>query len=238
MPAELRIKTDKNIKYYQSSNLQGIIMKNISEDYAGYVHSLRYNPYSISVEKIDNDVQWCIKTLNEEAYENIIKPLMKDDFKRFVIHNGNIDVKIKEKKIIWKSYNDIKEELPTSNTIRVSMMTPTAFKSEGEYICMPDLRFIYQSLINKYNAVCGVENTDASSLINGLVSATHILKYDIHSEKFPLERNRIAGCVGDIIISIKADKELTGLAKYLLSFGEFSGVGIKCSIGMGAIRIS
>lgn len=238
MPAELRIKTDKDIKYYQSSNLQGIMMKQISGDYAEYLHSLRYNPYSISVEKTGRDTEWCIKTLDDEAYIHIIKPLMDDDFMKFVIYNGNINVNIKEKKVIWKSYNDIKEELPEGNTMRISMVTPTAFKSDGEYICMPELRLVYQSLINKYNAVCGVKDTDASSLIDGLVNATHISKYDIHSEKFPLEKNRIAGCVGDIVVSIRADEELTGLAKYLLSFGEFSGIGIKCSIGMGAIRIN
>lgn len=237
MPAELRVVTDTNIKYYQSSNLQGIMMKHISGDYADYLHSLRYNPYSISVEKIDGNMQWCIKTLHDEAYNNIIKPLLNNEFQHFVIYNGNIDVHIKEKKVIYKSFNEINNELPSSNTMRIRIVTPMAFKSNGEYICMPELRLIYQSIINKYNVVCEVGDTDASCLIEDLVSATHILRYDIHSEKFPLEKNRINGCIGEMFVSINADEELTRLAKYLLHFGVYSGVGIKCSIGMGAIRI-
>ena len=237
MPAELRITTDTDIKYYQSSNLQGIMMKQISGGYADYLHSLRYNPYSISVEKIDGRMQWCIKTLDDEAYDNIIEPLLDNSFQHFIIYNGNIDVHIKDKNVICKSFNDINDELPSGNTLRIRIATPMAFKSDGRYICMPELDLIYQSLINKYNAVCKVESSDASRLIEALSSATNILKYDIHSEKFPLERQRISGCVGEMIVSINADEELTKLAKYLLYFGEFSGIGIKCSMGMGAIRI-
>lgn len=237
MPAELRIKTDTDIKYYQSSNLQGIMMKHISGDYADYLHSLRYNPYSISVEKIESRMEWCIKTLSEDAFDNIIRPLIKDEFQQFVIYNGNINVHIEAKEIIWKSLDDIRKQLPDSNTLRIRMVTPTAFKSNGEYICMPELRYIYQSLINKYNAVCGIDNLDSSELIEKLADSTHIIKYDIHSEPFPLEKRRINGCIGDMLIRINADEDIEQLAKYLLKIGEFSGIGIKCSIGMGAVRI-
>ena len=85
------------------------------------------------------------------------------------------------------------------------MVTPTAFKSNGEYICMPELRYIYQSLINKYNAVCGIDNLDSSELIEKLADSTHIIKYDIHSEPFPLEKRRINGCIGDMFIRINAE---------------------------------
>ena len=40
-----------------------------------------------------------------------------------------------------------------------------------------------------------------------------------------------------MLIRINADEDIEQLAKYLLKIGEFSGIGIKCSIGMGAVRI-
>ena len=76
MYAELQMELEtKEINYRQSSNLQGVIMENISPEYAARLHGNQLNPYSQCITRENNSTIWTIKTLNEEAYENIIMPL-------------------------------------------------------------------------------------------------------------------------------------------------------------------
>ena len=78
MLAELRMQIDtaKNtIGYYQSSNMQGVLMSVIASEYAAIMHRQSMRPYSQYVHGGDC-TEWVVKTLSEEAYENIVLPLM------------------------------------------------------------------------------------------------------------------------------------------------------------------
>lgn len=47
MYAELKVEFDSNeINFQQSSNLQGVLMENISSEYAEKLHGNQLNPYS------------------------------------------------------------------------------------------------------------------------------------------------------------------------------------------------
>ena len=47
----------------------------------------------------------------------------------------------------------------------------------------------------------------------------------------------INGFVGSLEIQIKANRTLKNYIRYMLGFAEYSGVGIKASIGMGKLRL-
>ena len=64
-----------DIDYKKSSNLQGILMENIDTEYAGILHGNQLNPYSQCLIRENGKNIWCIKTLTEEAYEQIIQPM-------------------------------------------------------------------------------------------------------------------------------------------------------------------
>ena len=55
MLTELKIELNQKINFNQSSNLQGVLMKNISTEYAGYLQRQSINPYSIAVYQ-ENDI--------------------------------------------------------------------------------------------------------------------------------------------------------------------------------------
>ena len=61
--------------------------------------------------------------------------------------------------------------------------------------------------------------------------------FKIRSTRFPLEGVNIPSFMGEITIRFSGTDTMTRYAKMLLEFGEFSGVGIKCGMGMGAIKI-
>lgn len=52
MYAELKVEFDSNeINFQQSSNLQGVLMENISSEYAEKLHGNQLNPYSQCILK-------------------------------------------------------------------------------------------------------------------------------------------------------------------------------------------
>ena len=75
------------INFQQSSNLQGVIMENISTEYAGILHGNQLNPYSQYVSKEENGTygyritQDVRKTLevSESTLYPVLRRLQKDE---------------------------------------------------------------------------------------------------------------------------------------------------------------
>ena len=157
MLAEIRmqLETDKaDFGYYQSSNMQGILMEQLDTGYAESLHKPGLKPYS---QYVLGGVQkeWVVKTVTAEAYQKIIMPLLKESFTEFTLDKKEIKVKIQSKSLKTRRKQDLLEEFYSASCDRyleLEFITPTAFKSEGRYINMPDMRYIYQSLMNKYSA--------------------------------------------------------------------------------------
>ena len=240
MLGELKLVLDKNVNINQLSNLQGVLMKNISTEYAEFLHNQRFNPYSIGICKEDGSCIWTINTVTSEAYDNIIVPLLEDDFNRFEICKSNNKINILEKEVkkvkIRDKINTICNGKLYSNYV-IRFVTPVAFKSEGKYICLPDLRLIYQNLFNKFNYIVNGLQVYDNNTIDRLVNCTEIKKFDIESYNFHLEKISIPGCTGNICIRAKGTEDELKLINILLTFGEYCGLGIKSSIGMGKIKI-
>ena len=88
----------------------------------------------------------------EEAKIQIIEPLMKMD--QFYMKHRELRLKVCERNLKEISYDTLIEnyyfeEQPRNITIK--FCSPTAFKSQGNYIFMPTVRLIFQSLIHKYD---------------------------------------------------------------------------------------
>lgn len=63
--------------------------------------------------------------------------------------------KTKEKRKEWVGKQELLEEFysgPCRGILNLEFLTPTAFKSNGRYQIFPDMRYIYQSFMNKYSA--------------------------------------------------------------------------------------
>lgn len=67
----------EELNYKQSSNLQGVIMENIDENYAEELHQSSLNPYSQCLLKKDKKTIWKICTVTDKAYECLIIPMSK-----------------------------------------------------------------------------------------------------------------------------------------------------------------
>ena len=161
MLAELRMKLDvsePDFGYYQSSNLHGVLMEQMDTNYAQKLHEQGLKPYSQYLET-GAKKEWVVKTCTEEAYREIILPLLSPQLTQFKIEKKDMRIKILEKSSKMIQSKELLDEFYASSCshyLNLEFLTPAAFKSNGRYIIMPEVRYIYQSLMNKYSAASPV----------------------------------------------------------------------------------
>ena len=239
MYAKLRIELDSSqISYQQSSNLQGVLMEQIDTDYAQELHQYSLNPYSQYVVKEKDKTVWDICTVNEEAYENIILPL--EELKQITIRRKAITTNVVGRSIEILEESELMKQFYEESCDRylnLQFCTPTAFKRDGKYVNYPDLRLVYGSLMRKYSAASEELDMYDEETLEELVRNSEIIRYRLQTMPFPLEKVQINGFVGNVCIKIKGTETMANYIRLLCRFGEYSGVGIKTSMGMGAMQL-
>ena len=237
---KMELETSEDLDYKKASALQGVLLENIDKEYAGFLHQQQLHPYSQYICNDGEKKLWCVNTLNPEAYTNIIKKLVDTEFSSFIIKKGNVDVIIKETSVEALTDEELLEEFNTvqgSKTINIRLLTPMSFKQRGNYVALPDVRLIYQSMMNKYSMASEkLDMIDEDTLLQ-MTEHSVITKFKIRSVPFPLEGIRIPGAIGEFRIKISGSEIMARYARLLLRFAEYSGIGVKTAMGMGAIKI-
>mgnify|MGYP002114963502 CR=1 FL=1 len=179
--------------------------------------------------------------VGQEAYDKIFKVLADKSFSSFVLtskENAVVNIVKKEtfeipvENLLKATFND-----EPSSVLKISFDTPAAFKSRNDYVIVPDLHLVFQSLMKKATAATSDDSFFDEETLDALVQNSKIISYNLRTVKFSLEGRRITGFTGYISIYIKGPSLLKNFAKTLFRFGEYLGVGIKASIGMGALSI-
>lgn len=240
MLAELRIELDsENLDYRQSSNLQGVIMESIFPEYADHLHRSTLNPYSQCLIKEKEKKIWYIRTITEEAYENVLLPMAQK--KEIEIKGGKVKAKVLKREIELYSEEDLMREFYEERCPRyftLDFLTPTAFKRDDKYVNYPELRLLYGSLMRKYSAASGMWNMEDEETLEQLTESSGIIQYKLQTMPFPLEKVKIYGFRGTVCIHVRGPETMARYVRLLLRFGRFSGVGIKTGMGMGAVHFA
>lgn len=240
---EMVLEKDENelMTYQKAVLLQSILMSQISQDYAAILHESGLHPYRQSVEIRDGKNIWTVAVTNKEAYEQIIKPLECCEFQEFILTHDKCRVVVSDK----KSEKIMRKQLTTefyfedaSRHIDIDFVTPTAFKSQNQYIFYPDMRLIYQSLFNKYEASSSDETMNSPELLEQMTENTNIIQYNLRSCNYYIGKVKIPAFTGKIRLKIQGPQSLVNFANLLFHFGEYSGVGIKTAMGMGTMKVS
>lgn len=237
----MELETDNpEFGYYQSSNLQGVLMEQIDRSYAQRMHEQGRKPYSQYILH-GGQKEWVIKTFTAEAYQQIMLPLLDSQFQEFDIQKKNIHIKICKKQIDVTSYQELLNEFYSdtySRYLLLDFLTPASFKSGGKYIIMPDMRYIYQSLMNKYSAVSADMDMYDEETLQQLAGSSSIIQYRLRSTGFPLEGVTIPSFKGEICVKLHGTSTMAKYIRLLARFGEYSGIGIKTAMGMGGMKIN
>lgn len=231
---------DNPVRIEKTSNLQGILMENIDSEYADLLHEMRMHPYSQHIEKIDAKSYWVVNALNKEAEKCIIDMLYKDDFNKFTFKKNKETIKIISKKFEVLDENELLQNFyqgEVQRYINLEFISPTAFKSNGKYVIMPDTRLIFQNMMNRYTTASETMNMIDTETLEQLDENSSIVNYRLRSISFPMEGIKIPAFIGGITIRVNGPETMVRYANMLSKFSEYSGIGIKTAVGMGAVRI-
>ena len=229
--------------FYNNAPLfHGYIMETCKKEYADFLHLQGLKPYSQNVFMLNDEYIWQINTLNEEARENIILPLIERLNK-----DGFINITYKDHKYIPYEYNlkeikDLNEYINSfykeekSRVIKVKFVTPTSFKSFGENVFVPDIRLIVKSMVNKADSFLPVTLKDEETM-EILINNISLKDFNIKSTMFKSSDVGIKSFIGNVSFYVKGPKPLLSLTYLLFDFASYAGIGVKSPQGMGCIKM-
>lgn len=229
----------KNLKYgfLASSVMHGMLMENIPTQYAAQMHSQSLRPFSQFSSCTGGQNFWTVSVLSQQAYENIIIPLLS--LSSVKIRHKNDVITFKKPEISSLSYESLLQEnilTGKTNSIKLDIVTPTAFKSSGLYVILPTLRLIFLNLAKRFDFFYGIQNNNYDILANQAEQNISVSDYTLKSCSFALEGIKIPAFTGSITFRISGDSQFQSYISMLCSFAEFSGMGIKTAIGMGQVK--
>ena len=243
MITELKLKikyeSEDKLSYQIASVMHGILMEHVDWSYGEKMHENGLKPFVQSVCKLKEDsFVWRICTLTKEAKIEIIDKLMLMD--ELYMKHRNLKLKISERSYKEITYDTLIENYyfqEQPRNITINFCSPTAFKSQGNYVFMPSVRLIFQSLIQKYDNFSSGTEVGSEETLEHIEKYVSIIKYRLRSTNFSLEGVRIPGFVGSITFRVKGPQQLVNLIKMLAVFGQYASVGIKTALGMGRVEI-
>ncbi|MCR5793322.1 MAG: CRISPR-associated endoribonuclease Cas6 [Lachnospiraceae bacterium] len=237
-PEEEKMKRGQIIN--KTSLFQGALMEFLEADYVNVLHEQGLKPYTQNVYYENKQLIWRVVTLNEEAYEGIILKILQSKRNEICIQHDESRFIILEKTITTKMYDELVKEYffeDGSRYIKVNFYTPTAFKSEGKNVIYPDVRKVFNSLMNKFDCFAQQESIKSDEVLEQLVEYTDIIQYNLRSVLFYMEGVKIPAFRGTATFKVNGPQSMVNLVNLLFRYGEYSGVGMKTAIGMGKINI-
>ncbi len=225
-----------------ASHIQGWIMSQISDDFAESLHNRQVTPYSIASEIIKDTLIIRISLLDTETQEIIAPLLLENQLTMIPLKSlGFEGLTIFEKRVNYLTQKEMADTFYRSGQVsqhfRLQIISPSAFKSQGQYIFTPDLRLMFQSLMRNYNYFFeGTERID-KEMLDELLDKVYISNYQLASHYYPIHHRRIPAFKGNLTLISKGVDTLNQYLSILLQVGEYTGIGIKTSMGMGSIRL-
>lgn len=235
---ELELECEEVLSYQMSSLFHGVLMELLPSAYAEYLHISQLHPYTQHLEFKEGKWYWIICCLNKEAIQNIIHETLWE-LKKICIKKRELNIVVAKKIYKETSYQELMEHFYEQNGspyMHIHFVSPTAFKKKGKYLFYPELRCVFQSLMNKYDSACTEAGMSDEETLEQLCENAQIIRYDLKSISFALEGVKIPAFIGKITIKMNGTRTMASFAKMLFEFGEYSGIGIKTALGMGCIR--
>lgn len=236
---ELKLSCEGELVYQMASLFHGALMELLPEEYASLLHMSQLHPYVQHLEYRDGNWYWIVCALNQKAVKIILHDTL-GNLEDIKIKKRNLIIHIVQKNYTEVSYKELMNQFyneDCSQYISVHFVAPTAFKSQGKYVFYPNIRCIFRSLMNKYDAAVGRETMVDVDTLDQLCENADIIRYDLKSVNFALEGVKIPAFIGKVTIKMSGSQTMTNFATMLFRFGEYSGVGIKTALGMGCIKI-
>lgn len=232
--------TEVKLSYNISSVMQGVLMDKVSYGFGEKMHKDGMKPYS-QYFYYENDIPvWTVNTISDEAEHELVSPLLDEGCKKIYLRHKDMTLEIIKKEHTELPYDVLMQETffsSCSRYITLRFKTPTAFKTNNRYQFYPTTEHILKSLTGKFN-VCDFDaELDFIEDMEKTLQHLEIANYSLRSTNFYLEHTKIPSFIGRITLKITGPQQFVNLMHLLVRIGEYSGVGIKTAMGMGAVEI-
>lgn len=214
--------------------LYAAMLEGAPADFGARLHESAVSPVS---QYLCGD-RWQVSLFGADAIGNLSPVLEAMDRVFLRREQTGLDLHLEERVCIGSVEELLDRELPRRGVLR--LQTPTAFKSGGVYQLLPTQRLVMQSLILKWNGCFGDECPieDDGGGLEALAQGLRYRSVRLDTRDFPMKHTRIPGVLGEI----EYENSLSGfhrqLSNALLTFGTYSGIGIKTTLGMGGLQIT
>lgn len=222
--------------------LYGEIMRSVSQEFGEMAHEQGFTPLSQYIERIDgNSIRWHVTLFGEWA-EQEIAPFL-DGVSSVSLDVSDLTFRTEgAPEVIQTTLKDIltkasgQEDATARREIR--LVSPTTFKSAGEYVLFPSASLIIRSLAASWNAAAEEVVLDDEDMLRMLTEGIRINGYRLSSTTFRMKGQHIPAFSGTLRFHVRLAAPLQTIWNALLLFGAYSGVGIKTALGMGGFRIN
>lgn len=218
--------------------LNGFLKENISKEFVNKIHENPLNPYSQYLRTDNDNLIWTVSTLDDIAKKEIIDKLSRLDSIKLQHKNDKLNIKniIVQSTTYAQLFERIYSQNPDRN-IKIKFVTPTSFKSKEEYMIYPTAKWFFQSIVNKFNSFAENIMVSRDITVPLLENVITIKRYNLRSTKYFLGDVKIPSFFGEVECYINAPQHIVNMVHMLAEFAEYSGVGIKTTLGMGGIEV-
>ncbi len=214
-----QIEYDGRFSYSWAYALYSAFLKDLDKDKGNQIHEDKFFNQYISPR------EWIINTDIDYSFRD-----------EYYLNKFDTRIKLKDKKISIFSEQNMADKFlvndPYKKTVRIRFLTPTSFKQAGDYVLFPTKNLIMQSLSNKWNSWAEKFTLEDIEWDNCKIS-----RYDLRSINYLLKGVRIQAFIGYVDIFFWGGESLIRLGNMVCNFGNYSGIGIKTSLGMGGCLI-
>ena len=225
---------------YLGSVLHGVLMDYLSDDIADHLHhEFAYSPLKQRIYHKNKKIIWEIVCMSDNLFKEVVKLFSSKNSLLLKYYQTNIDIQSFqiEKINVQNMMNQLLQVEDLSRYVRLNIQTPMSFKYQNSYMIFPDVKRFFRSIMIQFDEFFEEYRMYDKETLNFLEKNVNIVDYKLKSTRFNLEKVKIPSFTGEIVFKIKGPLPFLQLTHFLLKFGEFSGSGIKTSLGMGKYSI-
>lgn len=241
---ELNVPSGIQINQAAGSLFHGVMMENIDSDYADFLHSQSVRPYSqyLRFDAKSHTLHWHIAALDAQASYELLHPLaelpghiyLKHKHLQLDIKAQHLGDKLSYRELAQKYFAD---KAPVRGLVKYNFLTSTGFKSSGEYLIFPAPSLLFNSLLRRFNAFSRMDFLDKKGIGSTLEQEVVIADYNLHYSPFSVEGRKIPAFKGSYALKISKNLMAKRIISMLSEYAVYCGIGIKTSLGMGAVKI-
>ena len=237
---QCRYRGEQRANYNWGSIFHGLLLQALPPKTAAALHQSQLRPFSQYVlPHPDQQLLWKIGLWDAETADQITRvllPLTKLELKQ---KGTTLEVTEIQRAILSEAdfFSQFFTEEKPCRRYEIEFLTPCNHKQDGEYSLFPSPKLIVNSLNKRYGAFVKDISLDDPEAMEQIAAHLRIVRYNLRSAVYYLENTKITGYLGKITLVITGPEQLARVAGALLSFAEYSGLGIKTALGMGGVSV-